>query len=1156
MMKTRKILALVLSLVMVLSLCGSAFAAHLTDEVTELEAQNSDTSLYLATQGYVLLENNGALPFKGTFPIAYFGSGSETTIKGGTGSGDVNQRAHDNIGDAFIAAGYEVANPTWYAKMAEQVQQRSILGARPKLDMEITDEELAEAVANADTAIYTVSRNAGEGADRDPDTGFGAYNLSELERTNLEKIAASFENVIVVLNTCVIDTSWAKEIDNIDAVIYMSNGGQRGGEALRMIMTGEVSPSGKLTDTFPLSYSDYPSYAAFSNNDGNTATEWYTDGIYVGYRYFDTFGLDVAYPFGYGLSYTDFGISVVDVTADADKVTVTAAVTNIGSEYAGKEVVEVYFSAPQIDIEKPYQELAAYGKTDELAPGETQTLTVSFDTADMSSYSEAQAGYVMEAGDYIIRVGNSSRSTVAAAVITLDETVVTEQLSNQLRLEEGANLTEISNEGAEPIANNDDAELADAVKISLAASSIETKNNASPYDDETATTYLFAEDEANYTKRETTTIINKARPGILENNTDGEGYMTTTYSEEIVIVPELPEGITKESAKLTDVIEGRITMEQFIACLTIDEMANICTGEGRATSSDPSGIGVAGQKSSVIGGAGQSTRLYVESRHIPGMPNADGPAGLRIQQHYTQDGVDYYQFCTAFPVGTCIAMTWDVDAINEFGKAIGTELYEYGVTSWLAPGMNLHRNPLCGRNFEYYSEDPLITGMTAAYTTAGVQTSPGIGVTLKHFWGNSQEANRKNVNDVMSERAAREIYLKGFEIAVKLAQPLGIMNSYNEVNGWSTPDSYDTNTDILRGEWGYKGFVMTDWSSTSATEFIAMHAGDNLIMPGGFKNLITEGLVADPTFNEDGSIADARSFVPDADGEQTYTVPVTATAFAELPETVQAAVEAGQASFTVRASKARVTWYGYMDTENKIYLGDLQKSAMTMLNICMQSKDMVKLYADVLGKEYTVEPYSAANGAPLADEEYVPMTVKGDVEKAAMLVAAKVEKTAEVPVTYEGEDEITTARLVIDCDLPVASIESANDYEFNKDTGAIIVYKSDGTAVDPDLFTVVFDIEGVESGTYPVDLTVIEVTDADGEIITAVAADGQVKLGAVKGDVNGDGAVDNRDLIMIARYLVDLVEFDNEQMEIADYNEDGNVNNTDLVLIARAIVAK
>jgi beta-glucosidase len=276
------------------------------------------------------------------------------------------------------------------------------------------------------------------------------------------------------------------------------------------------------------------------------------------------------------------------------------------------------------------------------------------------------------------------------------------------------------------------------------------------------------------------------------------------------------------------------------------------------------------------------------------MPNADGPAGIRIQKHYVIDGVDYYQFCTAFPVGTCIAMTWDVDAINQFGKAIGSEMTEYGVTSWLAPGMNIHRNPLCGRNFEYYSEDPLVTGLTAAYVTAGVQSYPGIGVTLKHFWGNSQEANRKNVNDVISERASREIYLKGFEIAVRLAKPFGIMNSYNEVNGWSTPDSYDTNIDILRGEWGYTGFVMTDWSSTSATEFICMHAGDDLIMPGGFPELITQGLVAAPVFNDDGTIGSAGSFVPNADGTVNFSVPVTARAQSELPEEVQEAIRAGK----------------------------------------------------------------------------------------------------------------------------------------------------------------------------------------------------------------------------------------------------------------------
>ena len=315
-MKTRKILALLLALVMVLGLCGTAFAAHLTDEVTELETQNSDTSEYIAEQSYVLLENNGVLPIAKSGKLALFGSAAETTIKGGTGSGDVNQRAHDNIGAAFEAAGYEIANPTWFARMAAQPQPSGCMGSSPKNDLEITDEELAEAVANTDTAIYCIARNAGEFSDREIASGAGAYKLTAVELANMAKISASFENVILVYNTLVMDTGWQSDYD-IDAVVFMGNGGQRGSEALVKILNGDVTPSGKLTDTWALDINDYPSTSGFANLDGNTNTEWYSEGIYVGYRYFDTFGKEVKYPFGFGLSYTDFKIEVVDVTATA-----------------------------------------------------------------------------------------------------------------------------------------------------------------------------------------------------------------------------------------------------------------------------------------------------------------------------------------------------------------------------------------------------------------------------------------------------------------------------------------------------------------------------------------------------------------------------------------------------------------------------------------------------------------------------------------------------------------------------------------------------------------------------------------------------------------------------------------------------------------------
>jgi beta-glucosidase len=520
-MKTRKILALVLSLIMLLGVCGTALAApHATDEVTELETYNSNLSEALAEEGYALLENNGILPLdKGETKIALYGNAIAYTVKGGTGSGAVNNRLNaygvngDNIADAFVDAGWTVTNPEYVdaVRLNNGNRRTSVVAAQA-----ITDAQIEEGLA-ADTAIYAIARNAGEGSDRQANNATNGYNLTAIELANIQKVCDAYENVIIVYNTCVMDAGWQEDYENIDAVVYMNNGGQRGSEALVNLLTGKATFSGKLTDTWPKSYEDYPSTPGFANNDGNTMTEYYTEGIYVGYRYFDTFGYDVCYPFGYGLSYTEFDIVVKDVAVEGDEVIVTARVANVGSKYSGKEVVEVYFSAPDGELEKPYQELAAYGKTDLLAPGEAQTLTLRYDIADMSSYSMDRAAYIMEAGDYIIRVGNSSRNTVAAAKIVLDETAVVEQLSNQKVKEENAVLDEISKAGATPIANNDAEELANAPVIEIAAADLPYEDNTSPYDDETITTYLLAEDAENYQARESITLRTNTVNGIINN---------------------------------------------------------------------------------------------------------------------------------------------------------------------------------------------------------------------------------------------------------------------------------------------------------------------------------------------------------------------------------------------------------------------------------------------------------------------------------------------------------------------------------------------------------------------------------------------------------------------------------------------------------------
>ena len=830
----KRVLATSMSAALAMTSMVPAFAKTTDGSISAREEKNAELSMNLATQGMVLLENNNnVLPMASSGNVALFGGGAVKTVKGGTGSGDVNQRSVTSVWDGFKNAGYNVTSESWLNEFEAYYDEETGgssggLWGSPKVeDTLISDAQIEEAKQDGTTtAVYVIARNSGEFADRlDAE---GDYQLWGNEEENLKKVAANFDNVIVVLNVGgIIDTKFFHEIEGLDSLLLMSQAGMRGGDAVVKVLNGEVTPSGKLTDTWAVNYEDYSSSEGFGANDENVTQEEYTDDIYVGYRYFDTFNVTPAYEFGYGLSYTDFNIDVKDVTVDEENVTVDVRVTNVGEKYAGKEVVEVYFSAPDGALEKPYQELATYGKTDTLAPGESQELTLSYATTEMSSYSEDLAAYVMENGDYVVRVFNSSRNTSVESVINLDSNKVTEQLSNQMVQDE--EIDTLSNEGATPYTYEGEAEeIAKAERFELDANAIETVNNASEYDDESVISYVYEGSDYTVVDQEANPRYTKAPSG---NNTT-PSQLIEPYEETIQYVEK-----TKENPTLLDVYQGTVTMEELLASLSVEEMSYIVEGLGWGGGSEPV---VGAQANSVKGAAGETTSRYYETRAIPNTVLADGPAGIRITQSYTENGTTYYQYCTAFPIGTLIAQSWDKDVAKQFGEAIGEEMLEMGVTMWLAPGMNIHRNPLCGRNFEYYSEDPLVAGVTAASTTLGVQSNEGIGVTIKHYAGNNQENNRNAVNNTITERALREIYLKGFEIAVKTANPMAIMTSYNLNNSMPAADDYDLCTDIPRGEWGFNGLVMTDWGGGQSTPVNSMHAGNDLIMPGGSSKSIAE----------------------------------------------------------------------------------------------------------------------------------------------------------------------------------------------------------------------------------------------------------------------------------------------------------------------------
>jgi len=713
--------------------------------------ENIELARKVATEGMVLLENH-ALPLAQGQKVAVFGSGQIDYVKGGGGSSNVNAPYIVNILQGLKAKEAE-GKIELYKPLVEAYEEYFDEGNTG--EMPLTDELIDGASDFTDTAIVVIRRTSSEGRDRTATKG--DFYLTDEEVAMLDKVTEAFDKVIVVLNIgSVIDSSWIANYEDITVLIAWQ-GGMEGGNAVADVLCGDAIPSGKLVDTWAKSYDDYPSSTTFAESRDYVN---YTEDIFVGYRYFETFDPNyekVNYEFGYGLSYTTFDISDVEVESDEDNIYVTAKVTNTGN-YPGKEVVQVYFSAPQGQLGKPSKELAAFKKTKLLQPGESQVLEISFPISDMSSYDDTgkvqKSAYVLEPGDYKIYVGNSIKDAGEHGVrytYRVDQLVVVEQLTERLKPKK-------------------------LEKRLLANGEYETL----PTEDNTG-------DVQNIGQKEVTTA--EAGP---ENN--GKILLSDVYND-----PSL--------------------MDAFVAQLTTDQLINL----------------VGGKQAKVPTGTGTMGNLYEYG--IPAVQTADGPAGIRLGTP-----------CTAWPVPILMACTWDTDLLEQVGVGIGKELKLNNIDIWLAPGMNIHRDPLCGRNFEYWSEDPLIAGKMSAAIVKGAQ-SQGVAATLKHFAANNKETNRNSSDSRVSERALREIYLKGFEIAVKEAKPLCIMSSYNFINGVETSESYDLLTEILRNEWGFEGFVMTDWGNNS-NHAREIAAGNDIKMSRGNAQHLLAGL-------EDGTITRA-----------------------------------------------------------------------------------------------------------------------------------------------------------------------------------------------------------------------------------------------------------------------------------------------------------
>lgn len=707
-----------------------------TPKESQRERDHRALARRAAAEGIVLLANNGALPLA-PGKIALFGPGSRRTVKGGSGSGEVHERTSVTIEEGLRAAGFTFPSTLWMDRFEQKYRadvdawrtqvEEMVKGFGPldtmKMFLAIGDNPMPfpacspilpdELTDETDTAVYVLSRQAGEGHDRRVEKG--DYLLSDIERDSLRLLSERYRTLILILNCgSVVDLSILDEI-RIDAVVLCGLGGMEGGNALADVLTGAVCPSGKLTDTWAMGYGDYPCADTFGHRNGNLDDEDYAEGIHVGYRWFDRNGIVPRFAFGHGLSYTTFDIAC----EHADENGVRVTVTNTGA-VNGREVIPVFIS------HNGRRDLAAFTKTRLLGPGERASLDIPYDLKDIAPFDEERNAFVLEAGTYEASVG-ASFSLAEERVFPIVRTVHEEKRSHRVQGLLG--------------------KLSERDKVKLVT---------------------------------------------------GGGYAIRAYNN-----------VMGAAGRTCTTLLGR-------------GVPNIVLSDG------PAGLNVMPETS-------------VRRSGLPGYPN-----GLpeewrwgwlrRVEkplERFLGGGAPVFRYMTAWPGETVMAQSWDTALLEEIGRAVGAEMLEIGVSVWLAPGMNIHRSPLCGRNFEYFSEDPLISGKMAAAITRGVQSMGGVGVCIKHFCCNNQEDNRTGVSANVSQRALREIYLRGFEIAVREGRPWTVMSSYNRVNGRYVCNDPELLTRVLRDEWGFDGLVMSDWNATDAGSHVAaINAGNDLIMPG------------------------------------------------------------------------------------------------------------------------------------------------------------------------------------------------------------------------------------------------------------------------------------------------------------------------------------
>lgn len=694
-----------------------------------------EKSRQAVAEGVVLLRNEKkVLPLEKGCKVALWGRMQNNYYKSGTGSGGlVNVEHVIDIPEGLELSGRITLNAklrAFYEEWEEKHPVVESVGWGQDLwsqeEAEVSEDFVKEIAEESDVAVVIIARTAGE--DRDNLNQKGAYCLTDIEMDLLHKVRSAFEKVVVVLNIGNIMDFRFVDRTNPDAILLAWQGGIMGGAGIADVLTGKVCPSGRLTDTVANNLEDYSSHENF----GIGYEDVYCEDVYVGYRYFETFHKDaVKYPFGYGLSYTDFAITEIETEFTTEEAYVSATVTNTG-EVAGKEVVQLYLSPAQGKLGRPMRELVGFAKTGVLKPNQSEKIEMKILYKDLATFDDSGVTgnafcEVLEAGEYVFYIGKNVRDCVKVGVMEVEETEVIKQCEDIL-------LPVQAFDRIRPVVEGD--------RVTIG--------------------------------KETTPLATK-----------------TMKERRLAHLPNTLEITGDRGYTLEDVADGKVSLEAFVAQFPAEDLVCLCRGEGMGSPRVTPGTAAAF--------AGISDKLC--KYKVPSVCCSDGPSGMRL---------DCGRKAFSLPNGTLLACTFNEKLNEELFALLGMEMISNEVDVLLGPGINIHRHPLNGRNFEYFSEDPYVTGKMAAAQLRGLHAG-GVTGAIKHFCANNREYLRREMNSVVSARALREIYLKGYQIAVREGEADAIMTTYGALNGVWTAGHYDLNTALLRDEWGYQGFVMTDW---------------------------------------------------------------------------------------------------------------------------------------------------------------------------------------------------------------------------------------------------------------------------------------------------------------------------------------------------------